>query len=109
MFLLVFLVVFFIGAYFVFRKTMNVFQRLGKIYWVTRDNASGPLVRKAWMRFTGPPFWRGEGIEFRFRSHSFQIGILKTKMPSLENQLSNLPEYSVSVQEIRKWGQDESS
>jgi hypothetical protein len=108
--LVLILVLALIGGYFLFRDTMNRIQYIERIrlYWATRDTASGgPHIKNAWMRQVEAPYWRGEGIEFRFGKHTFQIGILKEKGSSLQSQISNLTEYNPPAYAIRKWGRDD--
>jgi hypothetical protein len=100
------LVLLIVGSYYLFRDTMNRIQYIERIhlYWVTRDtDPGGPHIKKAWMRHTSPPYWRGEGVEFRAGKYTFQVGVLKEKVPSLEHQISNIPEFSPPVHEIREW------
>jgi len=95
-----------IGSYYLFRDTMNRIQYIEtiRLYWITRDaDPGGPHIKKAWMRHTSPPYWRGEGIEFRAGKYTFQVGILQKKMPSLEHQLSEMPDFDPSVKEIKEW------
>lgn len=96
-----------VGSYFLFRDTMNKIQYIAhlRLYWVTRDTGvpGDSFVRKAWMRQTAAPFWRGTGVEFRLRTHTFQVGILGSKGRDLQHQLSNLDEFDPQVEEIRRW------
>lgn len=83
-----------IGAYFLFKDTMNRIQYLEtlRLYWITKDNGEGqPLFAKATMRQTSAPFWRGRGYQVRFRKHTFQVGVLTMRVDSLEAQISNKP------------------
>lgn len=74
--LLSLMVLLLIGAYFLFRDTMNRLQYLGKLYWITRNNgAKGtPFVGKAFMRGTAPPWKVGNGVQFRLFKYTFQVG-----------------------------------
>jgi hypothetical protein len=79
-----------VGGYFLFRETMNKIQYLERLrlYWITRDNGEGqPRVTWAFMKQDTEPFWYGNGIQFRWGRHTFQVGILKGKAPSLDKQL----------------------
>lgn len=82
--LLVLLLPTIVGAYFLFRDSMNLWQSVGPIYWVTRDAPTdhwvGWRVRRSWARSGGDPYNEGEGIEFRWswrgNYRSTQIGIV---------------------------------
>ncbi len=110
MFLLVALVVLglAVGAYFLFRDTMNRIQYVEKLrlYWITRDigqDGEPFFTSRAFMRQTSAPYWRGKGIQFRFRRWTFQVGKLHSKASSLEEQLSNLGWLDAKPKEIRQW------
>lgn len=67
-----------VGAYFLFRDTMNKLQYIGPVYWITRDNGSPDephIQRHAFCFGTSPP-WKisDTGIKFRWATHTFQIG-----------------------------------
>lgn len=95
-----------LNAYLVFHETMNKIQyvQLLRIYWITRDTGTSdePLVERAWMRQTMPPYWRGSGIKFRFRHYTLQIGILTKKGRDLLDQLGGR-ELHEDAKEIRQW------
>lgn len=81
--LLVLLLPAIVGVYFLFKDSMNLWQSIGPIYWVTRDTADtwdGWRVRKAWARSGGDPYNEGHGYEFRWRwrgnAMATQIGIV---------------------------------
>jgi hypothetical protein len=100
--------------YLFFHDVMNriqYFERLG-VYWVTRNVPAPPgtpFVVRAFMRQTHAPYWRGEGLQFRFRKHTFQIGRLQHKVDSLEAQISRLGWLTTDTGTLRHWGQDEVS
>ena len=102
-----------VGAYFLFRDTMNRIQYLERvgIYWITRDNATvdTPRVMRAIMRQTAPPYWRGRGVQFRFRRWTFQVGRLTEKVSTLDKQLGRgwLPDVEPKVfrKPDEKWGE----
>lgn len=70
-----------VGAYFLFRRTMNVLQYdpwRGHLYWISRDNGvSGTphIQRYAFMRGTSPP-WKESisGLQIRVGTYTFQFG-----------------------------------
>jgi len=83
-----------IGAYFLFKDTLNRIQYLEtlRIYWITKNNGKGqPRITRAIMRTTSAPYWQGRGVQFRFGSHTFQVGVLTMRVSSLEAQISNKP------------------
>ena len=95
-----------VGAYFLFRDTMNKIQYIEhlRIYWITRDTGGkgDKIVTRAFMRQVDEPFWRGKGVQVRVGKHTFQTGLLTHKVPSLRHQISNMPDYSVPVEELRR-------
>lgn len=89
-----------VGAYFLFKDSLNLFQAPfgGKlrIYWVTRDIEpySAPLIRRNWamqdlslhpdyegsVDYMEKPVLYGEGIQIRIHPRrTFQFGILLSK------------------------------
>ena len=66
-----------VALYLLFRNTMNLLQYIGPVYWVTRDNGTPdvPHVALAFMRGTTPPWKVGSGIQFRWGTHTLQVGI----------------------------------
>jgi len=98
--------VLFLGAYLLFRDTLNRIQYVEhlRVYWITRNTGvSGqPFVRKAFMRHTSPPYWRGSGIEIRVGSYTVQFGILTGKVDSLLDQLDGR-ELDVAPKDLRQW------
>lgn len=85
-----------VGAYFLFRDSMNLFQKVGRVYWVTRNNMERkqPVLSRAFLAHDSPPYWVGKGIQLaiplrkklaldaeghlwhRPRQWTFQVGIL---------------------------------
>jgi len=97
-----------IGAYYLFKDTLNRIQYLEtlRIYWITKDNGKGqPLVTKAIMRQTAPPFWRGRGIQVRLGKLTFQVGLLTMRVDSLDAQISNRPDAfdGMTAKQLRRW------
>ena len=94
------------GSYFLFRDTMNRIQYLRwlGIYWITRDTGvkGSPIAKRAFMRQTHSPYWRGEGIEFRFRQLTFQVGRLTMRVDNLDAQLG-FRLLDTPVKQIRSW------
>lgn len=93
-------------AWLLFKDTMNRIQYVERLrlYWITRNNGTDePVVSKAFMRQTSPPYWRGRGIQFRFRSFTFQVGVLTMRVNSLESQISRLGWLPAHPKELRKW------
>ncbi len=78
-----------IGAYFLFRDSMNLFQKVGKVYWITRNNMQRqqPLVSKAFLAHDAPPYYQGKGIQFAYKRYSFQVGILRATNKPLNPSL----------------------
>lgn len=98
-----------LGSYFLFRDTMNKAQYIERLnlYWITRNTGvpGSPLIKKAWMRQTSAPYWRGKGVEVRIRSLTFQVGLLTMRVDSLDSQLSSKQYLFDAVQpnELRQW------
>jgi hypothetical protein len=95
-----------IGAYFLFRDTMNKIQYLEilRLYWITRDTGEGqPLFAKATMRQTSAPYWRGKGVQVRVGKHTFQVGLLTMRVDSLESQISNIGWLETEPKKLRQW------
>jgi len=101
---------FLLGAFLLFRNTMNKLQYVQafRVYWITKNNAAigSQAVSLAAMHQTSYPWWNGRGVQFRFKNYSFQVGVLTKKGNSLLEQLGgrelDLPTYA-----IRKWGKDD--
>lgn len=98
-----------IGAYFLFRDTLNRIQyleRLG-IYWITRNTATNEMPRfsKAFMRTTSAPYWRGRGVQVRYWRYVTQVGRLTMRVDSLHAQISDNPTLvdGVKPKDLRKW------
>lgn len=96
-----------VGLYFLFKDTMNRLQYVAtlRIYWVTKNNAveGTPLVSRARMYHTAPPWWQGKGIQFRFRNYTFHFGVLTGKAENLLQQLGGR-DLDVGAKELRNWG-----
>lgn len=62
-----------------FKGTLNLLQGVGPLYWITRDNAlrKTPFISIGIMRELNPPWRIGKGIQFTYRTYSFQIGLCK--------------------------------
>jgi len=92
-----------VGAYFLFRDTMNRIQYIERlrIYWITKNNGRKgvPLIFPSFMRQTHPPFWKGTGIQVRFFKWTFQVGILREK----GEDPVELEELDYTAAEIREW------
>ena len=99
-------VVLVVGAYFLFRDTMNKLQYIQslRIYWITRNvGISGtPIVCRGNMRQTGAPWWQGSGIQFRAGKYIFQVGVLTRKVDGLLEQLGGR-DMDAAPKEIRSW------
>ena len=80
-----------VGAYFLFRNTMNVLQSIGPLYWATRDNGIPDVPHVAWafMRGTSPPWKIGNGIQFRAGKYTFQMGLCHNG-PQFEDEYDGL-------------------
>lgn len=74
-----FLLVLEFNLYFIFRNTLNKLQIVGPIYWITKNNVSKaqPVVAVGFMHETSEPWRAGKGIQVRFGSRSFHVGICK--------------------------------
>lgn len=109
---LVLLVVIAVGFYLLFKDTLNKIQYIQtfRIYWITRDDGvlGTPVVMRAFMRQTAPPWWRGTGIQLRYKTYTFQFGVLTGRGTSLLDQLGGR-ELEESAKEIRRWGLREDS
>lgn len=64
-------------GYLIFKDSMNLVQRVGRVYWIVRDNGTPdtPWVASGFMRMTSAPWLVGSGVQFRFRRHTLQIGL----------------------------------
>lgn len=95
-----------LGAYLLFRDTMNKLQYIQflRIYWITRDTGvlGTPYISKGIMLQTSEPWWVGAGVQFRAGKYTFQVGVLQRKSFDLLDQLGGryLDE---SAKEIRRW------
>lgn len=77
-----------ISSYLLFKDTLNRIQYVGPVYWVTRDNGSykDPLITKAFMRHTAPPWKVGKGIQLRCGKYTFQFGLCRSTKLSTEEE-----------------------
>lgn len=95
-----------VGAYFLFRDTMNKIQYVQtiRLYWITRDigDKGMPIIARAEMRQTAEPWWRGKGIQFRAGKYTFQVGVLTSRGTDLLDQLGGRS-LDVDADEIREW------
>lgn len=86
------ILLFALGAYFLFRDTMNRLQYLGKLYWITRDNGkpgTKHIAFDGFMRGTSPPWKVGRGVQLRWGRYTFQVGICHDGPPA-ETELDGL-------------------
>jgi hypothetical protein len=99
-------VAFVIGAYLLFRDTMNRIQYLQsvRLYWITRNNGvrGTSVLTKAFMRQTAPPWWRGKGVQVRLGKYTFQVGILLRQASDLLDQVDGR-ELNYDAKQIRAW------
>lgn len=95
-----------VGAYFLFRDTLNRLQYIQtlRIYWITRDTYPPNTPRFALGRMyqTNAPWWQGVGPQIRVGKYIVQVGVLKNKGASLLDQLGGryLDE---SPKQLREW------
>lgn len=98
-----------IGAYLLFKDTMNRIQYLQsvRLYWITRNNGvrGTRVITRAFMRQTAPPWWRGTGIQFRAGRYTFQIGVLTGRASNLLDQVDGR-DMDVATAELRNWGKN---
>lgn len=76
-----------------------------RIYWIIRDSYP-PNTRKlglGHMLQTGPPWWRGKGVQVLIFGRLIQFGILLRKGSNLLEQLGGR-EMGVDPTELRSWG-----
>lgn len=99
-----------VGLYLLFRDTMNRIQYIQtlRLYWITRNDGlvGSPVVSRAFMRQTAEPWWNGKGIQFRYRTYTFQVGVLTHKGSSLIDQLGGRY-MDDGARVIRDWGKRE--
>jgi hypothetical protein len=77
-----------VGAWFLFRDSINLVQSVGPLYWITRDFApkGTRLVSSGFMRELGAPWRVGKGIQLRIsKNRTFQIGICAKTLPKDED------------------------
>ena len=95
-----------LNAYLVFHETLNKIQYVQflRLYWITRDigKPGDPHIKRAFMRQTMPPYWRGKGVEFRFKEYTVQVGYLSGMATTLLDQLDGR-EMGESAKDIRQW------
>lgn len=104
------LMIAFLGfAWVIFKDSMNLVQRVGRIYWIFRDNGliTDPMVSIGFMRMVDPPWLRGKGPQFRFGKYTFQIGWCSAHTPKTEDEgiLAAMDgrELEMDPKDIRKW------
>lgn len=70
----------------IFKDSMNLLQRVGKFYWIVRDNgkAGTPLVSRGFMRQYVAPWLYGHGVQFRFRRWTLQVGTCRPSASASE-------------------------
>lgn len=99
-----------VGAWFLFKDSMNLVQSVGRLYWITRDYTpkNTPIVAKAFMRELGEPWRIGSGIQIRFsKNRTFQLGwCTKTAPTSEEDGVLNAVGgryMDITAEEIGEW------
>lgn len=73
-----------VGAWLLFRDSLNLVQGFGRVYWITRDivPANTPLIAKGFMHELCEPWRVGRGVQIRLgRVRTFQIGFCKKTRP----------------------------
>jgi hypothetical protein len=92
-------------GYQLFRDTMNLYQGVGPIYWIVRDNATRkhPRFCKAVMRQVDEPYRIGSGFQVRWKTYSFQVGI--SHIPKDGNEYTPIMgrEMTEEPEEIGQW------
>jgi hypothetical protein len=95
-----------VGAYFLFRDTLNKLQYIKtfRLYWIIRDDypPHTPIVSRGNMYQTGPPWWQGTGVQVRVGKYLFQVGVLLRRGNSLLDQLGGRY-LEDSPKELREW------
>lgn len=58
-----------VGGYFLFRDSMNLFQKVGRVYWITRNNMKRPqpFISRAFLVHDSPPYWIGKGVQIAWK------------------------------------------
>lgn len=104
------LLVLLIGAWFLFKDSLNLVQSVGRVYWITRDYVpkGTPLVAKGFMRELGEPWRVGSGLQIRFsKNRTFQVGLCQQTAPvDEENGILNAVGgryMDVTAEEIGEW------
>lgn len=99
-----------VGAWFLFKDSLNLVQALGRVYWITRDYVpkGTPIIAKGFMRELGHPWRVGSGIQIRIaRNRTFQVGWCAKTSPSSEEEgvLSAVGGryMDVTAEEIGEW------
>lgn len=84
-------------GWLLFRHTLNLFQHIGPLYWITRDDGSrgAPVVAWAYALSIGPEYKIGNGVQFRLGRHTFQIGLCKDAPVDPDDEIASL-EYMLS-------------
>jgi hypothetical protein len=76
-----------VGAFFLFKDSLNLVQSVGRVYWITRDYVpkGTPIIAKGFMRELGEPWRVGSGLQIRFaKNRTFQVGICAPTAPTDE-------------------------
>lgn len=103
------LIAFLSFAWVIFKDSMNLVQHVGRVYWIVRDNAliTDQMISLGFMRMVDPPWLRGKGPQFRFGTHTFQIGWCSAHTPRNENEgiLAAMDgrKLEMDPKDIRKW------
>lgn len=99
-----------VGAWILFKDSINLVQAVGPLYWITRDYVpkGTPIVSKGFMRELGEPWRVGAGIQIRFaQNRTFQIGWCHKTAPATEDEgvLSAVGGryMDVTAEEIGEW------
>lgn len=100
-----------VGAWLLFKDSLNLVQGFGPIYWITRDGAPSntPRVSTAFMHELGAPWRVGKGIQFRLpKTMTFQIGFCKKTKPQDEESgvlqaVGGRMMHEVTPEDIGEW------
>jgi hypothetical protein len=90
-------------------KYINRVVTVGFFYYILRDNGSllDPVVCKAFMNQLCEPWRKGKGVQFRFKTYTFQVGVSK-KYPGQPDDQGVMSAVGgryldTDTQEIREW------
>lgn len=72
------------------------------IYMLAGDQGAPRVFARTDMRLKVPPFWRGRGVQVRFRQLTFQVGLLTMRVGTLEDQFG-LRVYDIEEKQLRSW------